>query len=69
MCFLYLDWLRRRRGDPVHVHHARAPLTVQGVLTSFEAFVTGYKWEHLALGLQMAICFILAVLPLIIQRM
>lgn len=69
MLCLGLGRLLRRRGPSAQRHHARAPLTCQGVLTGFELFVTGYKWEHLALGLQMAICFILAVLPLIIQRM
>lgn len=67
LCLGLGRWLLRR-GPSGHRQHAPASCTFQGVLTSVELFVTGYKREHLALGLQMAICFILAVLPLIIQR-
>lgn len=42
--------------------------SVQGVLTALEDVVTGYEREHLQLGLQMGVCFVLSVITLIVTR-
>lgn len=43
-------------------------ITVYSILSTIEAWVTGYKSEHLRLGLQQGIAQALALLPVLIDR-
>ena len=39
------------------------------LLHTLEAWVTGYRSEHYKLGLQQAICFALALLPIVVNKL
>jgi hypothetical protein len=42
-------------------------LTAYSILSRLEAWITGYRMEHLQLGLQQAICQALALLPVLLN--
>jgi hypothetical protein len=54
---------------PLFARGAAVAMDCYRLLHTLEAWVTGYRSEHYKLGLQQAICFALALLPIVVNKL